>query len=137
MRIEKIKSSNALRRGQLLAIAKPWKCFGSVPELGPAAIYRHRQGPVSGIHRRKHGRWLRHRRTTNERRANSETPEKDGVVSRVRGKRKSDRLPSTFDDLCLCYQRSWEKYRRIQRKDTADIDRRVHGAPYWDSFNVS
>jgi hypothetical protein len=131
MRIEKIKNSNLLQSGQLLVVAKFWRLPNSGLESGPVQYYRHRLEPVSWIRRSKNGSLFCDPRTTSERKANSDTLEKDGVVFSFRGKRKSDRLPGAFDDQCLRYQRSLKKYRRMQLKDKAEINRRIHNAPYW------
>ena len=43
MRIEKIKNSNVLQRGQLLVVVKLWKLLNSGVEAGPVQFYWHRQ----------------------------------------------------------------------------------------------
>ena len=52
--------------------------------------------------------WLRHPRTTAERRANE-----DGWC---RSKRNPHRLPQAYDDIVIRTQRSWKSYRKTQWK---------------------
>jgi hypothetical protein len=141
MRIERLSDSNGLKPGQLIATRNQWRWLryepftGSQKRLEQIQLYRYRQGPVPGIHRRKKRRWFRHPRTTSERRANSatrttkETVEYHGVVLKLRRKRR--KLPSAYDDLFVDRQRSWKKHRRTQQKRLDNIDRRMHSPPIW------
>jgi hypothetical protein len=141
MRIEKIENSNALRRGQLLAVAKLWRLFNSGLESGLVQFYRHRWEPVPGVSRVKHGRLFRRPRTTSERRDTSairtteEIVEFHGAAIKLRQKRSSHWLPNAYDDLSIAYQRTWKEHRRTQRRNAGSIDRRIHGAPFWDWEN--
>jgi hypothetical protein len=128
MRIEEIENSNVLRHGQLLVVAKLWRWFNSDLEAGPVQFYRHRDEPVPGVRRVKHGKPFRHPRTTNERRASFTNDaiidilESHGVAFKVRQKRGSHWLPNCRDDISLLRQRTWKKYRRTQRRNTGSID---------------
>ena len=107
MRIEKIKNSNLLQRGQLLVVAKFWRLSNSGLESGPVQYYRHRQEPAPGIHRVKNGCLFRHPRTTNERGANSVTRtakeilESHSAAFKMRQKRNPHILPTAYDDLFI------------------------------------
>ncbi len=144
MHIKKLTNSNALYRGELLIVLK---CLGRydgaltdlrTAQTGVVRFYRHRQEPVSWVSRWKNGRCFRHPRTTNERRANCATStireiiENHGVTFKVRPTRNSHRLPTTYDDIFLRYQRSWKGHRCVQRKNTRSINRRVHSPTFWD-----
>ena len=77
MRIKKLTNSNVLKPGQLLVVLHCLNQCGSDAlfdlrksiRIGVVQFYRHRQGPVPGTGRVKHGRLFRRPRTTNERRA--------------------------------------------------------------------
>lgn len=47
------------------------------------------------------------------------------------GGRSLHRLPTSYDDVFLRYQRSWKEYRRTQRKVAGSINRRIHSPPIW------
>jgi hypothetical protein len=133
MRLDKLKNSNLLKPGQLLVVSKYCKFYGDAAllhlwesaEIGPLHFYRHRQEPVPWINRVKHGRFFRHPRTTNERRAHfsnnatEEILESYGVALKLRQKRKSHMLPNAYNDVSLRYQRSWKEHRGTQRKNAA------------------
>ena len=52
-------------------------------------------------------RWMRHPRTTAEKRANQDT-------EYVRGRRLPKQLVDTYDDINICTQKSWKKKRKKQ-----------------------
>jgi hypothetical protein len=146
MRFEKIKNSNLLKPGELFVVPKYCKLYGDstllhLPESaesGRLQFYRNRQEPVPWISRAKHGRIFRRPRTTNERRAhfsNNATEEilqSYGVALKLRQKRKWHMLPNAYHDLSLRYQRSWKEHRSAQRKNTRNINRRIHSPPFLD-----
>ena len=151
MRFEKLKDSNLLKPGEPLVVPKYCKLYGDsallhlpgIAEIGLLQFYRHRQEPVPRISRVKHGRMFRRPKTTNERRAHfsnnatEEILESYGVALKLRQKRKWHMLPNAYHDLSLQYQRSWKEHRRVQRKNTRSINRRIHSPPLWDwSSNV-
>lgn len=145
MRIKKLNNSNALKPGQLVVTSKGWQFCGNTAffrlqqsiENAELQFYRHRQEPVPGTGRVKHGRLFRRPRTTNERRATfSNTATKEvlgslGIALKLRQKRKPHMLPNAHDDLSIRYQRSWKEHRGTQRKSADSIDRRIHGPPFW------
>jgi hypothetical protein len=141
MNIEEIESSTTLKSGQLITVWKAWRWFAfyagpetSTPEF---QLYRHRRDPVPGVHRSKHGRFFRHPKTTNERRATVATRtfkdflEAHGAVFKLRRKRTSNALPSLYDDIYIRHQRSWKKHRLTQRKCSDEINRQIHSPPFW------
>jgi hypothetical protein len=149
MHIKKLTGSSVLKRGELLIVLK---CSKAYPDdalidlrkrLGTRFIrfYRHRQEPVPWVSRWKNGRCFRHPRTTNERRANCaanttrEIFEHHGIAFKIRPKRGWHRLPTTYDDIFLRYQRSWKEHRITQCKDADSINRRIHSPPLWDCGN--
>jgi hypothetical protein len=138
MRIEKIENSNLLQSGALLALAKLWRFSNSGLEAGPVQYYRHRRDPVPLVRRVKNGRLFRRPRTTNERRAHfsnqaaKEVLESYGVAIKLRQKRNWHMLPHAYDDLSIRYERSWKEHRRAQRKNTRNINRRIHSPPFWE-----
>jgi hypothetical protein len=131
MRIEKLKNSNLLKPGQLLVVLKYCKFYGDATllhlresaEIGPLQFYRHRQEPVPGISRAKHGRIFRRPRTTNERRphfsnkATQDIVDSNGIALKIRQKRKSHMLPDVYDDLSLQYQPKLERASRNPAKE--------------------
>lgn len=145
MYIKNLTNSNLLKRGELLIVLKCLWLYRDDAfidlrkgtKTGVVQFYRHRQEPVPWVSRWKKGRYFRHPRTTNERRANCATRttkeilENHGVAFKVRRKRSSHRLPTTYDDIFLQYQRNWKKYRRTQWKDVDCISRRIHSPPFW------
>ena len=137
MRIEKFENSTVLQRGELLAVARLWRFSNLGLEAEPVQSYRHRQEPVPGTGRVKHGRLFRHPKTTSERRADfsnratKEILEFLGIALKLRQKRKSHMLPNAYDDLSIPYRRSWKEHRRTQRKNADSIGRRIHGPPFW------
>ena len=145
MRIKKLANSNVLKPGQLPVVLHCLNQCGSDAlfdlrksiRIGVVQFYRHRQGPVPGTGRVKHGRLFRRPRTTNERRATfSNTAAKEvlgslGIALKLRQKRKPHMLPNAHDDLSIRYQRSWKEHRGTQRKSADSIDRRIHGPPFW------
>ena len=142
MYIKKLTNSDLLKRGELLIVLKclwlyrddAFIALRKGTKTGVVQIYRHRQEPVPWVSRWKNGRCFRHPRTTNERRANCaastsrEILENYGVAFKVRRKRSSPRLPTTYDDIFLRYQRNWKEYRRTQRKNPSCINRRIHSS---------
>ena len=146
MHIEELKNSKVVNPGQLLVVWSCSKFYGATAlfhleqsvDLGLLQFYRHRQEPVPGIRRVKHGRVFRRPRTTNERRAhfsNNATEEilqSYGVALKLRQKRKWHMLPNAYHDLSLRYQRSWKEHRSAQRKNTRNINRRTHSPLFWD-----
>jgi hypothetical protein len=137
MRIEKIANSNLLQSGVLLVVEKPGRFCNSGLEAGPVQYYRHRWDPVPLVRRAKNGRLFRRPKTTNERRAHfsnatEEILQSYGVALKLRQKRKWDMLPDAYHDLSLRYQRSWKEHRSAQRKNTRNINRRIHSPPFWD-----
>jgi hypothetical protein len=145
MYIKKLTDASVLKRGDLLIVLKWWKyCYDDVfadlrKSTGTPVIqfYRHRQEPVPWVRRWKNGKCFRHPRTTNERRATcaantpTEVLESYGLAFKVRPKRSSHRLPTSFDDIFLRHQRSWKEYRRTQRKAVGSINRRMHSPLFW------
>jgi hypothetical protein len=145
MRIKKLNNSNVLEIGQLLVTFKGSKFYGNNAfsrlqrslESRVLQFYRHRQEPVPGTGRVKHGILFRHPRTSNERRADfairvtKEILESQGVALKFRQRRNSHALPNAYDDLSIRYQRSWKAHRAAQRKTVDSIDRRIHGPPLW------
>jgi hypothetical protein len=137
MRIEKIENSNLLQSGALLALAKLWRFSNSGLEAGPVRYYRHRRDPVPLVGRVRNGRLFRRPRTTNERRAHfsnkatEEILQSYGVGLKLRQKRKWHMLPDAYDDLSIRYERSWKEHRRGQRKNTRNVNRRIHSPPFW------
>jgi hypothetical protein len=146
MHIKKLSNSNALKRGESLIVLK---CSNRYHDdvlidlrksLGTRFIqfYRDRQEAVPWVSRWKNGRCFRHPRTTNERRANCpanttrEIFESHGIAYKIRPKRNSHRLPTTYDDIFLRSQRTWKAHRCVQRKNTRSINRRVHSPLFWD-----
>jgi hypothetical protein len=146
MHIKKLTNSSVLKRGESLIVLK---CSKRYPDdvlidlrksLGSRFIrfYRHRQEPVPWVSRWKNGRWFRHPRTTNERRANcaadtiGEILEDRGIAFKIRPKRGWHRLPTAYDDIFLRYQRSWKEHRTTQCKNADGINRRIHSPPFWD-----
>lgn len=135
---KKSKRGNLLQSGALLALAKLWRFSNSGLEAGPVQYYRHRRDPVPLVGRVKNGRLFRRPKTTNERRAhfsNNATEEilqSYGVALKLRQKRKWHMLPDAYHDLSLRYQRSWKEHRSIQRKNTRNINRRIHSPLFWD-----
>jgi hypothetical protein len=146
MRFENIKNSNLLKPGELLVVPKCCKLYGDsallhlpeIVEIGLLQFYRHRQEPVPRISRAKHGRIFRGPRTRNERRAHfsnnatEEILEPYGAALKLRQKRKWHMLPNACHDLSLRYQRSWKEHRRAQRKNSRNINRRIHSPSFWD-----
>lgn len=63
-----------------------------------------RNGPVPGTGHGYNRRWLRHVKTTNERRQNSD-PE---VYDYVRPARRPNALPNLYDDIPRQYSKSWK-----------------------------
>ena len=147
MHIKKLTDANVLKRGELLLVLKcstPYHDDASIDSLEGTGtevmqFYRHRQEPVPWVSRWKNGRCFRHPRTTNERRANCASSttkgilEDRGIAFKIRPKRGWHRLPTTYDDVFLRYQRSWKEHRSAQRKNTRSINRRIHSPPFWDS----
>jgi hypothetical protein len=143
MKIEKIESSDTLEPGQLLIASDSWRWFASdaflVSRRRPRELefYRHRRGPVPGVHRSKRQQIFSHPRTTNERRAtpsnrtSKEYLEVHGAVFKLRGKRAFNALPTLYDDICIRHQRSWKKYRLVQRKRLDEINHQIHSPPFW------
>jgi hypothetical protein len=135
MRIKKLNNSIVLRHGDLLVVAKLWRWLNSGPESGLIQFYRHRWDSVPGVSRVKHGRLLRHPRTTNERRAHfsneatKEILESHGVAFKFRQKRSPHSLLNAHDDLFIRHQRSWKEHRTTQRKNAGGINRRIHSPP--------
>jgi hypothetical protein len=125
MHLKKLTNAVVLKRGDLLIALKFWEHHrygANVDSLhgsgtGVFALYRHRQEPVAWVSHRENRKLFRHPRTTNERRANCATTtikvviENQGVTFKVRPTRSSHRLPTTYDDIFLQYQRNWKKYR--------------------------
>jgi hypothetical protein len=145
MHIEKLTTCSDLKRGDLLIVLKCWELYRDVfvelikgTETRVVQFYRHREEPVPWVSRWKNGRCFRHPRTTSERRANCATSttremlENYGVAFKVRRKRSSHRLPTTYDDIFLRQQRSWKEYRTTQRKVAGSINRGIHSLPVWD-----
>jgi hypothetical protein len=145
MRFEKLKDSNLLKPGELLVVPKYCKLYGDsallhlpgIAEIGLLQFYRHRQEPVPGISRAKHGRMFRRPKTTNERRAHfsnnatEEILECYGLALKLRQKRNPYMLPNAWDDLFIGYQRTWKEHRGTQRKSAGSINRRIHSPPFW------
>jgi hypothetical protein len=145
MRIENLYNSNTVEPGQRLVVLKCWKFYGTAAfyhlqqsvKSGLLQFYRHRWEPVPWINRVKHGRLLRHPRTTNERRAHfsnkatKEILESHGVALKVRQKRNPYKLPNAYDDLFIRYQRSWKEHRGTQRKNASSVHRGVHSPAFW------
>jgi hypothetical protein len=145
MHVENIKNSNLLKPGELLVVPKCFKLYGDsallhlpeIAKIGLLQFYRNRQEPVPWITRAKHGRIFRRPRTTNERRAHfsnnatEEILESYGVALKLRQKRKWHMLPNAHDDLSIRYKRSWKEHRRAQRKNTRNVNRGIHSAPFW------
>ena len=145
MRIKKLTDSSVLEPGELRVVVHclsqcGFDALGGLRKsigAGVVQFYRHRQEPVPGTGRVKHGRLFRRPRTTNERRATfSNTATKEvlgslGIALKLRQKRKPHMLPNAHDDLSIRYQRSWKEHRGTQRKSADSIDRRIHGPPFW------
>ena len=146
MHIKKLTNSSVLKRGESLIVLKCSKRYHDDvlmdlrKSLGTRFIrfYRHRQEPVPWVSRWGNSRCFRHPRTTNERRANCaanttrEILEDHGIAFKIRPKRGWHRLPTTYDDIFLRYERSWKEHRRAQRKNTRSINRRIHSPPFWN-----
>ena len=69
-------------------------------------------------------RWLRHIRTTPERRANTgdaADARANGEALPVRRSRLGINLPSAWDDIVRCAQRSWKKHRKHKFRRIADM----------------
>lgn len=77
---------------------------GSVPPF--------RQGPVPSIHKMGSYGGLRHMKTTNERRQNSD-PE---VKQFVRGSRRPHTLVNAYDDIWRSYSRSWKDNKKVRHQ---------------------
>jgi hypothetical protein len=147
MHIKKLTNSSVLKRGESLIVLKSSNRYDDDvlidlrKSLGTRFVqfYRHRQEAVPWVSRWKNGRCFRHPRTTNERPANRapnttrEILEDRGIAFKIRPRRSWHRLPTTYDDIFLRYQRSWKEHRRAQRKNTRSINRRIHSPTYWDS----
>jgi hypothetical protein len=151
MHIKKLTNSSVLKRSESLIVLKCSKRYHNdvLIDLGKSLgtrfirFYRHRHEPVPWVSRWKNGRCFRHPRTTNERRANCaanttrEILEHHGIAFKIRPKRGWHRLPTTYDDIFLRYQRAWKEHRRTQWKNVDGINRRIHSPPFWDlSSNV-
>jgi hypothetical protein len=68
--------------------------------------------------------WWRLLRTTNERRANTGDATDariEGEPPPVRRSRLGYNLPSAWDDIVRCAQRSWKKHRKRQFRRIADM----------------
>ena len=149
MKIQKIKESNALQPGQLLATRSGWRWFSSVAFTDSEIsgwqyqFYRHRRDPVPGVKRSKRRRNFRHPKTANERRAsfaaakNREHLGGPDLAYTVRKKRSPHRLPDVYDDVWIQYQRSWKEHRKNQWKKLSLINRQVHAPPFWATNNQS
>ena len=145
MCIKKLTNSKVLKRGELLIVLKCLWLYRDDAfidlrkgtKIGVVQFYRHRQEPVPWVSRWKKGRYFRHPRTTNERRANCATRttkeilENHDLAFKVRSKRSPHRLPTAYNDISLRHQRSWKEYRRTQRKVVDSMDRRMHSPPIW------
>lgn len=67
--------------------------------------------------------FLRHPRTTQERRANQEGPgERLGRRTWCRAKRRCHRLPNAWDDMIIYNQKCWKKYRKTQYRPVEAIE---------------
>lgn len=76
---------------------------------------------------RRRPNYLRHPRTTQELRANSNKWD-----PLVRAKRRSRRVPNAWDDLVIRYRKSWKDFRRTQWRDnTTDFAWRSIQYDYW------
>lgn len=141
MQIKKLTNSSVLKRGESLIVLKCSKRYHDDvlidlrKSLGTRFIrfYRHRQEAVPWVSWWKNGRCFRHPGTTNERRAScagtiGEILEDHGIAFKIRSKRGWHRLPTTYDDIFLRYQRTWKEHRRTQWKNADGINRRIHSS---------
>lgn len=91
--------------------------------------YTFRRGPVPGTGVHYRGHFLRHMKTTNELRANS-IPE---YKEYIRAKRKKGNLPTVYDDIPICRQRSWKE----KTKERHQWAKHFNGSKVPDKYSLS
>ncbi|MDM0118022.1 hypothetical protein QTI66_38740 [Variovorax sp. J22R133] len=102
-------------RGQPLAIAGLMERSRALQTLARAERRRIRSGltiysgfgPVPGVHRKRGGHWIRQIATMSERRSNGLVVIEDGEHG-ARRARMGRQLPSSWEDIGKCTQRSWK-----------------------------